>query len=284
VTTRSRTVVKWAGVLLAFSVLIGLVWATLGTSSGHTSGADTRSTAPPRPSDHGQPTSSLPAPTGQWVPVPPATTVPPETPVQRQYDSAFQSGLAPTMAGMEPAAQHLPAPSYTGGWQALPVSQQPEQWVDSFTTALLGIDFARQTRAGLGHWLVANEAPEMVPGVLPSVQNAVLYVSVFDPSAAGGTTLPIPSAVQWQADAAAGVVWTTSQLLVEVDPQWSQIIASGWEPTDTRLADYDVSGVLTVNHPGQPPVPHRFSMQITVGSAHWHQGYGSVSVGSWLES
>jgi hypothetical protein len=281
VTGRSHPVARGAGVLLAVLVLSGLVWATVDTGHGHTSGAGTRSTTATQA--HRHPTSSLPAPAGQWKPVPPATTVPPQTPVQLQYDSAFESGLAPTMAGAEAAAQHLPAPSYSGGWQALPESPQPGQWVTSFTNTLLGIDFAGQTRVGLGHWLVANEAPEMVPGVVPSVQNAVLYLSVFDPSAAGGTTSPVPSAVQWQADAAAGVTWSASQLLVEMDPQWSQIIASGWEPTDTRLAEYDVSGVLTVTQPGQPPVPHHFSMQGYVGSAHWHQGYGTVAVSSWSE-
>jgi len=282
VTTRSRTVVKWAGVLLAVVVLSGLIWAAVGAGHGHTSGAGTRSTTATQPRRH--PTSSLPAPAGRWVPVPPATTVPPQTPVQLQYDSAFESGLAPTMAAAEAAARHLPAPSYSGGWQALPVSQRPGQWVTSFTTALLGIDFARQTRAGLEHWLIANEAPEIIPGVVPSVQNAVLYLSLFDPSAGGAAASPIPTAARWRANASAGVVWSASQLLVEVDPQWSQIIASGWEPIDTRFADYDVSGVLTVDRPGRPPVPHRFSMQVYVGSAHWHQGYGSVSVSNWSQS
>lgn len=281
-TARSHTIAKSVVLLVAALSIAGMIWATVGTGHGHTSVAATRSTTPPPARHH--PTSSLPAPATQWVPVPPATTVPPQTPVQLQYDSAFESGLAPTMAAAETAAEHLPRPSYCGGWKPLPASQQPAQWVTSFTTALLGIDFARQSRAGLGQWLVANEAPETIPGVVPSVQNAVLYLSVFDPSAAGSATSPIPSAAQWRADAAAGVVWTTSQLLVEVDPQWSRIIASGWEPTDTRLADYDVSGVLTVVQPGQLSVSHRFSMQITVGSAHWHQGYGTVSVGSWLES
>lgn len=281
-TARSHTIARSVGLLVAALSIAGMIWATVGTGHGHTSVAGTRSTTPPPARRH--PTSSLPAPATPWVPVPPATTVPPQTPVQLQYDSAFERGLAPTMAGIEAAARHLPAPSYVGGWQALPASQQPGQWVTSFTTALLGINFARQTRAGLGQWLVANEAPETIPGVVPSVQNAALYLSLFDPSAAGATASPVPSTAHWQSNAAAGVIWAASQLLVEVDPQWSQIIASGWEPTDTRLADYDVSGVLTVTRPGRPPISHRFSMQVYVGSAHWHQGYGTVSVSSWSES
>ncbi len=280
-TARTHTIATRVGLLVAALSIGGMIWATAGAGHGHTSSPGARSTTPV--STH-RPTPSLPTPPSRWVPVPPATTLPPQTPVQLQYDSAFERGLAPTMAGIEAAAQRLPAPAYAGGWQALPASQQPGQWLTSFTTALLGIDFGRQTRAGLGQWLVANEAPETIPGVVPSVQNAVLYLSLFDPSAAGGTTSPIPSTAQWQSYAAEGVVWSASQLLVEVDPQWSQIIANGWEPTDTRLADYDVSGVLTVIRSGRPPVTHRFSMQVYVGSAHWRQGYGSVSVSNWSES
>jgi hypothetical protein len=203
--------------------------------------------------------------------------------VQLQFDTQFESGLAPTMPDIEAAGQHMPAPAYAGGWELLPVSYQPELWVQEFVTELLGIDFAQQSRTGLAAWAVANEAPEMVPGVVAQVQNTLLYVSLLDPSAAGGTTSPIPSTAQWQANASAGVVWSVSQLLIEMDPQWSQIIASGWEPTDARLSDYDVSGVLTVTQPGGPATTLRFSMQTYVGSAHWHQGYGTVSVSSWSE-
>lgn len=280
-TARSHAIVRGLGLLVATLSIAG-IWATVADGHGHRPGAHGTSTTSPLA--HGHTTPSQPTPVHRWVPVPPATTVPPQTPVQLQYDSAFERGLAPTMAGVEAAAQHLPTPSYAGGWQALPACQQPGQWVTSFTTALLGIDFAGQTRAGLGQWLVANEAPETIPGVVPSVQNAVLYLSLFDPSVAGGTATPVPSAAQWRSNATAGVVWSASHLLVEVDPQWSQVIASGWEPTDTRLADYDVSGVLSVARPGQPSISHRFSMQVYVGSAHWHQGYGTVLVNSWSES
>lgn len=280
--TRFRKITAGTGMVLIVLVIVGLAWAALDTHHPRPSTSGTKSTTAIRPRRH--PSPSLPASARQWVPVPPATTVPPQTPVQLQYDSQFESGLTPAMPGIEAAGQHMPAPAYAGGWELLPVSYQPEQWVTQFTAALLGIDFAHQSRTGLAAWAVANEAPEMVPGVVPWVQNTVLYVSLFDQSAAGGTSSPIPSTDQWQANASSGVVWSVSQLLIEMDPQWSQIVASGWEPTDTRFCDYDVSGILTVNQPGQPNTTLPFSMQIYVGSAHWHQGYGTVSVSGWSES
>ncbi|MGH9075346.1 MAG: hypothetical protein ACRDZQ_14695, partial [Acidimicrobiales bacterium] len=112
--------------------------------------------------------------------------------------------------------------------------------------------------------------------------NKMLYLSLFDPAGLGGTSTPIPSARRWAALARAGVRWSVSDVLIQPDSQWAQLVASGWEPTDERLAAEDVSGVLRVSR-GSSTIAHRFSMVIYVGSGHWHPGYGTVLVNDWKQ-
>jgi hypothetical protein len=111
----------------------------------------------------------------------------------------------------------------------------------------------------------------------------VLYLSLFETAATGGTASPVPDPVTWAADARAGVRWSVSNLVVQADPQFSQIVASGWEPVDQRFAVEDVTGLLPVAH-GSTRTRTNFSMTVYVGSAHWHDGYGTVLVNDWKEN
>ena len=224
-----------------------------------------------------------PAVSGTWVAVPPVTVVPDQTPVQQQYDQALAQGLASSSTAAAATSVPIPAPAVSSAWPALPVSYSPDQWARQFAAGLLDIDFARQSRPGLGAWLSAQEAPELLPGVPLALQNKVLYLSVVDPSLVGGGPTPIPSAAGWAADAKAAVRWSVGDLLVQPDPQWSQILAEGWQPIDERFGVEDVSGQLTVTG-GGTSVTHRFSMCVYTSSAHWHDGYGTVLVDDWTES
>lgn len=270
---RTRRIVVGVGVALALLVIAGALAIAM-------AGNKTRPRTPASPAPR---SSSLPA--GRWHPVPPATTIPQQTPVQMEYDHGFEHGFSSPKNQRVVAlaeALRLPAPAISGGWPTLPTSNTPGTWTREFVHGLLDVNFAHQSRSGLGAWLVAQEAPDLMPGVPPGFQNRALYVSVMEPQITGQAP-PVPSATQWKADAVAGVRWSVRGLQVQLDPQWQSMISAGWQPRDLRAAVEDVSGVLTITH-GTATTTLRFSMVLQVGSAHWRRGYGAVLVSNWKES
>lgn len=217
--------------------------------------------------------------------MPPATVAPAQTSQQQQDDQRFASHLSSSPSLRNAEAAQVPAPGFSTAWRPLPVVNTPDQWVESFVEQLLTINFAAQPRTGLGPWLSAEEAPERLPGVPLSAGSKVLYLSLLDPTAVGAGSSPIPGAAAWQADARAGVSWKVSDLGVRPDAQWSQLVASGWQPTDERFAAYQVTGRLNVTQRGSSAVSLQgFSMVVYVGSARWHPGYGTVSITGWKET
>ena len=108
----------------------------------------------------------------------------------------------------------------------------------------------------------------------------ILFLSVLDPHLVQSAGSPIVSSSQWNADAKAGVRQSVSGLLVQPDPGWQQLVASGWQPTDARMAILDVAGLLTVTSGSHHRVEH-FTLSLSVGSARWHAGYGTVSIDDW---
>jgi hypothetical protein len=160
----------------------------------------------------------------------------------------------------------------------------PEAWATEFVSGLLDVAFARQSRPALAPWLQAEEAPELIPGIPPTVADKVLYVSLLDPGLFGGQPTPIPSADRWQADARGEMSQSVSGLLVQADPSWAQMVAAGWQPSDVRMTEEDVSGTLSVHRHGDLIGTHHFQLQLIVGSSRWHDGYGTVAVAGWTES
>jgi hypothetical protein len=268
--------------VFAVVVVAGALFATWG--GAHRGGGSSRPTSGPSPPGPAAPQPTTPAAsTDGWVASPPATVVPPATAVQQQEDQALATGLGSSASVSAAEAANVAGPATSEAWPALAVSSQPDVWTEQFVRSLLDIDFAHQSRAGLGGWLSAEEAPELLPGVPEAVQNKALYLSLFDIAAVGGGVSPVLSAAGWRAAAAAGVVWTVSDLLVQADPQWSQIVATGWQPADEHFSVEDVSGLLRTTRRGQSTA-HHFSMAVYLGSAHWHAGYGTMLVNDWQES
>ncbi len=270
---RRRRILIFAALALGIAIIVGGL-AVLATGVHRTAGshATTQTVSP----------TTTSAPTGGWRPVAPATTVPQGTPVQQQYDRGFEEGFSsPGNEAMlhKGDALALPGPAIAGGWRDLAVSATPDGWATEFTAGLLDIDFAHQSCGALGAWLVAEEAPDLLPGIPSAFSNRALYVSLLEPAIIGQPS-PVPSPGQWRADAAARVRWSASDLEVQLDPQWQQMIDAGWQPPDVRAAVEDVSGVLTVTKK-DVSTTRRFSLVIQVGSGRWREGYGTVLVSDW---
>jgi len=267
-----RRIIVGAAAVLALLLLAGVVAASL---SGH---------------HVNRPQAQLPATTSTtqpqvskgFAPVAPLRTQPAQTPVQEQYDAALTSGLQSSSSMKAALTAPVPEPAFSADRPALAAANTPEGWVQEFTEALLDIDFAHQSRADLGAWVAAESAPELLPGVPPAVQDKVLYLSLFE-SGVFGNTSPIPDQQTWDANARSDTRWSVSDLTVQTDPRYSQIVASGWQPPDERFVVEDATGILNITA-GGATTQQRFSMAVYAGSAHWHEGYGTVLVDNWKET
>lgn len=210
----------------------------------------------------------------------PDTTPQPDTPVQRETDAVFVAAIGRQPGMTSAAALSVPAPAIADGWPSLAVRQAPDDWARDFVSALLGIDYGRQSRGALGAWLQAHEAPSLMPGVPESVADKMLYTSLLATEVFGGQPTPVPSAPEWDANAQAGVRQTVSDVQVQVNQRWAALIASGWQAPDPQMATLDVSGLLSRQR-GEAVSTERFALQVVVGTARWRAGYGTVSVSGW---
>ena len=176
----------------------------------------------------------------------------------------------------------VPPPADSGGWPSLPVTEAPGPWAESFLGALLDVDYARQSRrcprplvgGGGGTGPPARRARER------GRQGALRFAA--RPRCRRRAGQPGALARRWAALGREGATQQASDLEVQVDPGWAQLVSSGWQPVDPRMVVLDVSGLLTENTASALEA-HRFSCSVALGSARWHAGYGAVAVGDWQE-
>jgi hypothetical protein len=198
--------------------------------------------------------------------------------VQQRSDDARIAKAAPGPAFWSAVAVlKLPAPTPSAQFPAISHAsrQRPQAYATAFIDELLTITFAKQSRRPLLAWAVSETSPTTIPGTPISDAAKVLDAYLT------GSGSPVPTATVWAANAVAGVTWSVSNVTMTSEPTWTQVLATGWQPPDPRMDFLDVTGNLTVTETGQPPVVKPFSLQLGLGTAEYHNGYGAMTVYGW---
>jgi hypothetical protein len=172
---------------------------------------------------------------------------------------------------------NLPAPAPSTQFPAIPHAsrQGSESYATAFVTELLSINFTTQARPVLLAWAVSETSPDTMPGIPTSAATKVLYAYLTSVGS------PLPTVATWADDASAGTNWSVANLAMTTCPTWTEALATGWQPPDPRMDCLDVTGNLTVTQTGQPPVVKPFSLQLGLGTAEYHNGYGTMTVYGW---
>ena len=268
-------------------VVVVLIAATAVVLTASHSGSPTASSRPTRPGAVARrtvprhPKSITKVPKSQ--PARSGLINPPHTAIQEQIDNDLAQAETPAALAAARKAS-VPAPALSASYPSIQTSDRsdPSSYAIAFVNELLDIDYGTDSRAGLLAWAEHEEAPNTLPGVPASVGPKALVLSLADPGLPGGTPSPVPSGVQWQSDAQDDVVQSVSDVEVEVDPDWTQLIAEGWQPRDPRMIMEAVTGTMTVTTNGVVGAPESFSLSVTLASAAHASGYGAVAVGNWV--
>jgi hypothetical protein len=204
----------------------------------------------------------------------PIRVTPPQSAIERTVNQGFaqewSSESATTAAMLPEAATSAAFPPIDAA-----DSQAPSTYALAFTQELLDVDFATSTREELLAWASYNNAPNSLVTMPGAINLKVLSASLtINPT-------PVPTASQWNRLAATRTNWRVSGLVTSVSPIWTQLLATGWQPTDPLIAMYDVSGTLTVTTPGEVPDVESMFFVLTIGGASWHAGYGAMALNDW---
>ena len=234
-----------------------------------------RSTAPPgRRSEAPTPSST------KLVFHRPKLVSPPNTSVEK----AVQANAQKAAASSAPIRQvPQPAPAVSRAFPAISraARRDPATYALAFTTELLDLNFAIDTRSQLARWVVSESSIDAYPSTPPWLETEDMYVSAFTTEISGTGSSPIPSAAQWAADGAAHVTWKVSDVSAHVTSGWTAVVAAGYVPPDPRMTVQQVTGILTRQVGSQPPTTETFSMRLALSSAFYHHGYGAGELGMW---
>ena len=203
---------------------------------------------------------------------------PAETGLQAQVDKQLAQAESP-QALAAALVLRVPAPATTAAFPPLSESARQDYYdfAVAFTTELLDINYAADSRAEVLAWAQSEEAPNTFPGVPAGIANKALYASLADPSLPGGSPSPLPDASGWAANAASHVTQAVTGLQVETSPDWESVISQGWQPRDQLATIQVVTGTITTTRPGQKPAAQPFSLTLALGTSRYHVGYGAIS-------
>lgn len=248
--------------------------------------SSSRLRAPLASSTVAPPTVSAPAAKTAVSGVPPAHALvanpplvnPAETGLQAQVDRQLAQAESP-QALAAALVLRVPAPATTAAFPSLSESarQGYYDFAVAFSTELLDINYAADSRAEVLAWAQSEEAPNTFPGVPAVIGNKALYASLADPTLPGGSPSPLPDASGWAASAASHVTQAVTGLQVETSPDWESVISQGWQPRDQLATIQVVTGTITTTTPGQKPAAQPFSLTLALGTSRYHVGYGAIS-------
>jgi len=266
-----------AGVVIGACFVVLLVKGLAGTSGGHGEPAAHTRTVATSTNTTTVAQSGVTTPNPNYHPSY-ATNVP-SSPIDQKLASEMgQSGnQVAAIEAITPAP-----PAWTTAYPQVPPSATKDEtsYAVAFIEELLDRNYRTQSREDLARWVSAEAADEMLPGVPAEAGGRALYAELIDPAAVGGVTGPVPSAGDWNGFARADVTEHVYDVLVNPDAAWSAFVSKGFTSADPLLTVVDVTGVIATTK-GRGTTTKHFSLQLFLGSALHHPGYGSWGIDQW---
>jgi hypothetical protein len=179
------------------------------------------------------------------------------------------------------------APATSSTYPAIPAagSTNPDSYAKAFATELFTRDYRTATRSQLIAWAQWEDSPLHSPNYPQADWSKVLVDSLTDLTWDDANETPIPADGPWLALRSEAARDTVSDVRVELDPQWEQQIAAGYEPPDSLATARDVSLTVTrrVIVAGHPSVS-RFavSLALQLGTAAHGDGYGVAATNNYV--
>jgi hypothetical protein len=198
--------------------------------------------------------------------------------------------VAPSQAPASDVAQWnaMPAirPATSLAYPAIPaaVRRDATSYARAFATELFTRDYTHATRQQLIAWAQSEDAPLRSPNYPQADWTKVLVDSLTDLTWDDASDTPIPADGPWLASRSEHARDTVSDVRVELDPQWEQQIAAGYQPPDPLATARDVSLTVTrTTRVAGRSVTARFavSLALQLGTARGG-GYGVAATNNYV--
>jgi hypothetical protein len=266
-------------VLAAFIALL-----IVGLSGGGSSNRATRTQASATVTATTQTTTSATTTSSSAVTTPSTSYHPsyvsvPTTSADQKLASAMEQGGA-AIAKFEGVVP--PSPAWTTAYPSIPPSSwhNEQRYVVAFLDELLDRNYRTQARSDLGRWAAAESAADVLPGVPSTAGDHQLYAELMEPQAVGVGGGPVPSAAQWSARARGGERQHVYDVFANENESWQELIGKGLNSRDPLSDLEDATGVIATTTGNKTTTQH-FSIELYVGSALHHPGYGAWAFEEW---